>query len=104
MVVDATVIAKINALFQEEARPEAELAVEMYAEKEPTRVQLAMLKNSDGDLDRLLAQAELAEIDYRDVLAMAEYPREMRTPRAEVTDEIRRADRDEYETWLRGKA
>jgi hypothetical protein len=102
MVADATVIAKINALFQQEARPEAVLAVEMYGEREPVRVQLAMLKNSDGDLDRLLAQAELAEIDYRDVLAMAEYPREMRTPRADVTDEIRRKDRRDYEIWLEG--
>jgi hypothetical protein len=70
---------------------------------ERDRVQLAMLMQSKGNLDRLRELAVLADKDYRDVLAGAEYPEEFlapfNTPTAEMSA-IRRRDRHRYETWL----
>lgn len=43
-------------------------------EPERERVQLAILKLSCGDADRLLATVQAANEDYRDVLWWAEYP------------------------------
>ena len=43
-------------------------------ERERERVQLAILKLSAGNLDRLLHNVEVAKRDYRDVLWWAEYP------------------------------
>ncbi len=42
-------------------------------ENERERVQMAILKLSNGDIDRLLANLALAKRDYRDVLMAAEY-------------------------------
>lgn len=74
--------------------------------KEVSRVQLAVLKLSDGDPDKLQHYIEAAQIDYRDVLAWAEYPQQMRsgatrsnTPRDEY-ETILAADRRQYESWL----
>jgi len=103
MVVDAVVATKINDMFPEEERPAALRIVETCPGHERTRVQLAMLKNSEGDLARLADQVRLAEIDYRDVLAPAEFPRQLRTSPAETTEEMRFQDRRDYETWLGGK-
>jgi hypothetical protein len=102
MVVDATVALKINAIFPEEHHEPALRILEAYPGRAGTRLQLAMLKNSDGDLDKLADQVRLAEVDYRDVLALAEYPRQLRTAAGEVTDEMQKADRQDYESWLQG--
>ena len=102
MVVDASVATKINVLFSGAERKAALRIVETSPATERTRLQMAMLKNSDGDILRLAQQAQLAEIDFRDVLAQAEYPRQLRTPPGEITDEMRLDDRRDYETWLRG--
>ena len=42
------------------------------------RVQLAILKLANGNLDRLLDETQSAIVDYRDVLGAAEYPGSMR--------------------------
>jgi hypothetical protein len=47
-------------------------------EAEPERVHLAILKLSDGDFEKLRMNLEIACDDYRDVLAMAEYPLSMK--------------------------
>jgi hypothetical protein len=65
---------------------------------------VACLKLSDGDLARLKKYVEAATTDYRDVLAWAEYPRQMRLgPNAPPADQAhaRREDMDEYAQWLR---
>ena len=65
-----------------------------------------VLKLSEGDADKLKENIELARIDYRDVLAYAEYPEQMRAgpgkwkPGERGLDEIRRRDRAQYEAWL----
>jgi hypothetical protein len=46
--------------------------VEPY-ERERERVQLAVLKLSEGNIERLRHYIEAAETDYRDVLYWAEY-------------------------------
>ncbi len=61
------------------AEPEAILEVlNLYGqaphEREQQRVYLAMLKVSQGDLDKLNAALKLAKEDYRDILMQAEYP------------------------------
>ena len=74
-----------------------------------SRVQLAVLKLSDGDIDKLADLVQIAKKDYRDVLAWAEYPEEMRTSPAEMkalppkeVRAIRRRDREQYLQWLYG--
>jgi hypothetical protein len=73
-------------------------------EREEIRVRVAVLKLSDGSLERLQALIAHAKRDYRDVLAWAEYPEEMRnlTWRLPVAEQarIRTADRVQYLAWL----
>ena len=70
------------------------------------RLQLGVLKLSEGDADKLKENIELARIDYRDVLAYAEYPEQMRAgpgkwkPGERGLDELRRRDRAQYEARL----
>ncbi len=71
------------------------------------RVQLAILKLCEGSLDRLDKWVATAIQDYRDVLAPAEYPREVaRTPAelskmsGEEVQALRDQDRREYLAWL----
>lgn len=73
-----------------------------------TRVQLAILKLSGGDRERLPDLVKMAKVDFRDVLAYAEYPEEMRTAPTEMRDmpekevrSIRQNDREQYEAWLK---
>ena len=77
------------------------------SEPERDRVQIAILKLSDSDPDKLAELVALAKRDYRDVLAAAEYPEQSRaggrnTPPAEDLARIRQEDRRQYLDWLRG--
>ena len=72
------------------------------------RVQLAILKLSNGDVDRLADLVAMAKRDYRDVLAYAEYPEAMnqgfvgmRDLSPEEAQAVRRRDRKQYLRWLR---
>jgi hypothetical protein len=73
-----------------------------------TRVQLAILKLSEGDRERLPDLVKMAKVDFRDVLPYAEYPQEMRTDPIKMRDmpeeeaqSIRQRDRKQYESWLK---
>lgn len=76
-------------------------------EGERDRVCLAILKLSDGELDRLDELVAAAKRDYRDVLAWAEYPEEIKVgyvaasklPPGQLAA-IRRRDREQYVEWL----
>jgi hypothetical protein len=79
---------------------------EKYEEDSP-RIQLAIIKLSDGDLDKLEEYVNLAKRDYRDVLAFAEYPEEIRTGfvgmeklSEEEAKALRGRDREQYLSWL----
>ena len=72
------------------------------------RVQLAILKLSEGDPEKLRSFVDVALTDYRDVLAWAEYPGQMRTgatafnsSEKEMQD-IQKKDQDQYQEWLEG--
>ena len=77
-----------------------------YGDRESYRVMLAALKMSDGKLDELKRQIELARCDYRDVIAPAEYPgysrqwsrvSQMSQPKIR---KIIEQDWKQYQTWL----
>lgn len=98
---------KLSALFpgDQERRAARELLAAVLAGAEGERVAVACLKLSGGNLSRLQHFAKAATIDYRDVLAWAEYPRQMRLgPNAPPADQARasRDDMDEYARWLSG--
>jgi hypothetical protein len=48
--------------------------VELYDDREPFRVRLAILKLAAGNIEQLMHWIDAALLDYRDVLAPAEYP------------------------------
>lgn len=79
--------------------------VESY-ELERERVQLAILKLSEGELGQLRHYVKAAKTDYRDVLAWAEYPEQMRADVAEpnmspeMLRAIRERDYQQYTQWL----
>jgi hypothetical protein len=104
------VLAKVAEVFPQED-PAAVLAlldtygVEPY-ERERERVQLAVLKLSEGRLERLEEFVRVAKRDYRDALAWAEYPQET-SYRVGALDEtslhaVRVDDQHQYLQWLRG--
>ena len=70
------------------------------------RVRLAVLKLADGNLQVLRREIDAAKSDYRDVLALAEYPEYMQkvSPSANLgeveRERIIRADWKQYQYWL----
>ena len=75
-------------------------------EREPDRVRAAALKQARGDLNRLRQQISWAKMDYRDVLAEAEYPQATRrwTRMDRMTEAERQAIYDadwrQYDEWF----
>lgn len=76
--------------------------------RECPRVQLAALKLADGSLEKLRAQIETAKRDYRDVVAVAEFPAYCkvgfsRIRKLPVDERLRiiKADWSQYDEWLR---
>ena len=72
------------------------------------RVVLAVLKLSDGDIAAAEANLETARMDWRDVIAYAEYPAYMKAtsgsarPDPDRRSELIQADWEQYECWLNG--
>ena len=75
-----TVTAAISALFSPDDRETvAEMLIEecnaerLYTTSEAAieRIQLAVLKVSKGEIEKFLAAAELAQLDWRDILMAA---------------------------------
>lgn len=90
-------------------REKALKALEHYGteefHREASRVRLAVLKMAGSNLERIDYYTELACIDYRDILALAEYPEQMQHPPLEKKDPERHArmvenDRRQYESWI----
>lgn len=71
--------------------------------READRVRAAVLKLSQGSLERLRYWTEQAKLDYRDVLSPAEYPR-FPFSTSKLTDEqhneIIRLDWEQYARWF----
>lgn len=76
-------------------------------QRECARVQLAALKLAAGNLKRLQMHIDAAKIDYRDVLAPAEFPEYSRTGfrtrelPAHEQEKIIDSDWKQYEDWFR---
>ena len=72
--------------------------------REKHRVQLAVLMQSGGNLERLRQLVELAKTDYRDALVGAEFAEQFRfSPNHKPEHEVeaaRQRDRQKYESWL----
>jgi hypothetical protein len=75
--------------------------------REPARVKLAALKLASGTLEGLRQAIDRAKLDYRDVLAPAEYPKytqfgfRARRLRSRVQQQIFADDWRQYELWLK---
>src|SRR3954454_22400114 len=111
----ALLLKKMAQVFPGEDPPSILSILDQYGvlpyERERRRVQLAILKLSEGSLDRLRQSVADAKRDYRDVLSWAEYPNETRTSisdiqkmRPETVKRIRAADRAQYLEWLNSDA
>jgi hypothetical protein len=88
-------------------RADVEALLQSYGDEtwhnEPLRVRMACLKLAGGDLVTLKRYLRDAGMDYRDVLAWAEYPAYMR---AHGPDEQRKAiesDWEQLQTWRHRK-
>jgi hypothetical protein len=78
-----------------------------YGDSGSSRMQLAILKLSDGDVEKVLEYVVLANQDFRDVLMLAEYQRASRHAFGRTTPEEKAAyeraqaeDWREYQEWL----
>ena len=102
------VVTLVHRLFGPAERDLAAATLEEYGllphEREPVRVRIAALKLSRGDLGRLREAIEHARRDYRDVLAWAEYPEELRSPTWRLSvgevERVRARDLAQYRDWL----
>ena len=88
---------------------EARGALEQYGtqawHRETVRVRIACLKMADGDLERLRRALAVANTDYRDVLAAAEYPAYMARVSPTEKDSSKhegviKDDWSQYRTWF----
>jgi hypothetical protein len=79
------------------------LLAPVIAGSEGHRVAVACLKLAGGSLNKMKECAQAALIDYRDILAWAEYPRHMQLDPGATPEQraaARRADAQEYSHWL----
>jgi hypothetical protein len=75
---------------------------------EPVRVRVALLRLADGNLERLHTWLKIAQTDYRDALAAAEYPAYLKdvSPTASTSLQHTLAintDATAYRQWLERK-
>lgn len=105
-----TVNARLASAFGDDERPAASLLLTGLVGEVPEgaeedsleascRLMLGALKLSEGDLYRLRLWVEAAQSDPRDLIAAAEYRRELES----ATPEARDADLLEYAHWASGE-
>jgi len=70
--------------------------------RERERVQLAILKLAGRDLDKVRECTDAACIDYRDVLAWAEFPEQISLSGGHADAGVLERDRRQYLDWLEG--
>jgi hypothetical protein len=96
---------KIPQVFPDADPAEIQRVLDGYTGPERPRVQLAIVKLCDEDgPDSLRRHVDTACQDYRDVLAWAEFPQQLRPDwfSLSVTDRAKvvKADRQQYARWL----
>ena len=88
------VVAVVQKTFPESAHTRVLELLDGYGiesyERERERVQLAILKLSEGNEGKLGEFVAVAKRDYRDVLFWAEYPEEARLDTPEKREQIRK--------------
>jgi ribosomal protein L12E/L44/L45/RPP1/RPP2 len=100
---------KLVSMFPDDNhRESAALILDGYGvekhEPEPERVRLAILKLSGNDMNEIIKTTKSAKVDFRDVLAWAEYPRQSKKrpmPEGPNKQKLIEADREEYEQWVK---
>ncbi len=106
---DDLVIAKVKQFFPNEEQEKIMATLALYGkesyERETQRVQIAVLKLSGGDLEKLRENVDAAKNDYRDMLALAEYPEQTsrvtwKMGNKEEVKRIQERDRRQYLDWL----
>jgi hypothetical protein len=112
--MEELVLKKARQIFPSDNLDEVMAILDEYGtrdfERERSRVQLAILKLSKGSMERLREYAAVAKRDYRDALAWAEYPAEMRRSMSDMIKmpesekkRIYGSDRKQYLDWLEGE-
>ena len=104
------VLAKVRALFSASEQEQVLALLDTYEGDTPegrARVQLAILKLTEGDAERVAGLVDLAARDFRDVLAPVEYPRQTALGFTGVgalseaeREQVVREDRAQYVAWL----
>ena len=100
---------KLSVLFPDAAEREAVQAeldrygTESY-EQGVDRVRLAVIRLAGGSLEEVRRQVDIAKRDFRDTLAMAEYPAQLVAPTWRMPpEEVQRLvqqDFEQYRRWL----
>jgi|SRR5436190_22935213 len=87
------VLASVRASFPKKSWARALELLDTYGlaehERERERVQLAILKLSEGNEEKLRQHVDVAKRDYRDVLFWAEYPEEAKIDTPEKRRQVR---------------
>lgn len=111
------VIKKLNEYWSKNV-DEILFQLDSYKDKDSSkeglaRVQLAVIKLSRGNREDLIKYIEIAKQDCRDVLAYAEYPKQMKTnhlnhfnmskEEQKESKAILKSDREQYMAWLADK-
>lgn len=89
--------ARVRACVEHELRRYGEQTYH----RECGRVRLAILKLAGRDLDKVRECTDAACVDYRDVLAWAEFPEQMTLPPFQADAGVLKRDRQQYEAWLK---
>ena len=88
------VVAVVQQTFPEGAHTRVLKLLDIYGvesyERERERVQLAILKLSEGNEEKLREFVAVAKRDYRDVIFWAEYPEEARLDTPEKRERIKK--------------
>jgi hypothetical protein len=88
------VVAVIQQTFPQSAHSRVLELLDTYGvesyERERERVQLAILKLSEGNEEKLREFVAVAKRDYRDVLFWAEYPEESRLDTPEKRERVKK--------------
>lgn len=80
--------------------------IDEIEEPEKIRVQVAVLKLGGGDFEKLKYAVQVAKVDYRDVLATAEYPRYFHALDIDQFSDQKHntvidSDLEDYTSWLK---
>ena len=104
------VIAKVESMFPAEWRDIVLAELDRYpgdSAEGRARVQLAVLKGANGDVEKVAEWIDVALRDFRDVIAPTEYPRQTALGfvgtdalSAAEREEVIRRDREQWLEWL----